>query len=48
VLVAKTLFHELGHHIRRAIVPDQNDSETMANLWRDRLFRAGARPGSSR
>ena len=32
VLVAKTLFREIGHQIRRAVVPDQNDPETMANL----------------
>lgn len=42
-MLARTFFHEIGHHVHRAIAPDGRDPETAANYWRDKLGREAMR-----
>jgi hypothetical protein len=39
LLLAKVLFHELGHHVHRRIVPGHGDAELAAEKWRRELTR---------
>ncbi len=39
LLVCRVLFHEVGHHIHRRIVPGHGDSEVAAEKWRKILTR---------
>jgi len=34
---ADVLFHEVGHHIHRAMVPDHRDPEVVADEWARKL-----------
>lgn len=36
---ARTLYHEVGHHIHATQVPEYRDKEDVADRWRDRLCR---------
>jgi hypothetical protein len=39
-LIARTLYHEIGHHIHRLEQPGyRSDKETVADEWRDKLLR---------
>jgi hypothetical protein len=38
-VLAKTLFHEIGHHIHDTLVSDAGNPEAVATLWHDRLRR---------
>ena len=39
-LIARTLYHEIGHHIHRLKQPGYRaDKETVADEWRDKLLR---------
>ena len=43
-LIARTLYHEIGHHIHRLKQPGYRaDQETVADEWRDKLLRDFAR-----
>src|SRR6185295_2956895 len=33
---ARTLYHEVGHHIHATQVPEYRDKEDVADMWRDR------------
>jgi hypothetical protein len=37
ILLAKTLFHEVGHHIQEHIAPEYRERETTADAWSMRL-----------
>lgn len=37
---SKTLFHEIGHHVHRALHPEYRDSEAIANEWKTKLRRS--------
>lgn len=39
LMLSKTFFHEIGHHVHRAIAPDSREPEAAANYWRDKLGR---------
>lgn len=39
VLLGRTLYHELGHHIQRVVRPEHRDPEEVAEEWRRRLLR---------
>lgn len=40
-LIARTLYHEIGHHIHRLEEPGyRTNKETVADEWRDKLLRA--------
>jgi hypothetical protein len=39
LLLAFTLFHELGHHIHRVQRPEHKEPESVADDWRHRLSR---------
>ena len=43
MLLADTLFHELGHHIHRAQRPEHREPEDVAEGWSSRLSRAYVR-----
>jgi hypothetical protein len=38
LLIGRTLYHEVGHHIHRTRHPEYKDREAVANEWRDRLM----------
>jgi hypothetical protein len=40
VLMSRTLYHEIGHHIDRALSKDYDVREAAANRWRDTLMRS--------
>ena len=39
VILSKTLYHELGHHIHQTQVPAYREREDVANQWSKRLAR---------
>lgn len=39
ILLARTLFHEIGHHIHSHMHPEYKDSEAVANHWRQTIRR---------
>jgi hypothetical protein len=38
-ILGRVLFHEIGHHVHIALMPDSRDREEVAALWMDRLRR---------
>jgi hypothetical protein len=36
---ARTLYHEIGHHIHATQVPEYREREDVADTWRDRLYK---------
>jgi hypothetical protein len=43
LLVADTLFHELGHHIHHTILPEFREREEVADEWQKKLMREAVR-----
>jgi hypothetical protein len=37
--VARTLYHELGHHVHLFIRPEYREKEDVADAWRDKFMR---------
>ncbi len=38
-LLARVLFHEIGHHIHLTMVPEHCDKEDAADAWKEKLLR---------
>lgn len=39
LVLSDVLFHELGHHIHRTMVPEYKEEEDVADRWKERLSR---------
>jgi len=39
IIIASTLYHEIGHHIHKTIHPEYKEREDVADEWRDKLLR---------
>jgi hypothetical protein len=40
IVLSKTLYHEIGHHIHRTQVPEYSEAEDVAEKWRSKLQKS--------